>query len=288
MRGQVAFEKFFKSIYADRWDSIYAALLVSEKQMCRWSQFTLQENSPPPSEAHFNHCTWYEKNTQPERGESGLLNFYVMDPASIVVARSLQIQPGDRVLDMCAAPGGKSLILAESIREAGELICNEPSAPRRERLKKVIQQYIPRDIRDRVWVTGTDGVRVGLKNPDEFDAILVDAPCSGERHLLHSPKDLAEWSESRTKNLAQKQYGLICSALLALKSGGRLVYSTCSLSPFENDGVIEKFLKKKGDEMELTDVLFDHPHIEKTKFGWAFLPDRSGFGPMYFSVLQKK
>ena len=288
MRGQEAFEKFFKSIYQDRWSSIYSALMVSEKQMCRWNQFVLKEHSIESKIESFPNCTWHDKAIQPERGESGLLNFYVMDPASIVVARSLQIFEGDRVLDMCAAPGGKSLILAESIGATGELVCNEPSAPRRERLKKVIQQYIPRDIRDRVWVTGTDGVRIGLKNADEFDAILVDAPCSGERHLLHSPKDLAEWSESRTKNLAQKQYGLICSALLALKSGGRLVYSTCSLSPFENDGVIEKFLKKKGDQMQLAEVLFDHPHIEKTQFGWAFLPDRSGFGPMYFSVLQKK
>src|SRR5690606_34191383 len=122
----------------------------------------------------------------------------IMDPASVMVARALEAQSGDRVLDMCAAPGGKSLILIEALKEDGQIFCNDLSPERRERLKKVIQQYVPRDVRNRVWVTGKDGVQFGLKEPESFDRVLLDAPCSGERHILENATAQAEWSPRRT------------------------------------------------------------------------------------------
>ena len=150
----------------------------------------------------------------------------------------------------------------------------------------MVLNYSPRDIRDQLWVKGKDGLRLGLERPSSFDAILLDAPCSGERHLIENSKELSHWKEARTKGLAQKQYSLLCSAWLALRPGGRLMYSTCALSPLENDGVIEKFLKKK-EGVEVVPVKRRAPDFEETRYGILYLPDRSGFGPMYSCLLIK-
>jgi 5-methylcytosine rRNA methyltransferase NSUN4 len=265
------FQNFFTAIYQSRWPQLLEALCGNELQVQRPNLFSLGSQTP-------------ETGAIP-RGENGLLQYYVMDPASIEVAKALDVQNGDKVLDMCAAPGGKSLILAEGISEAGELICNEYSSARRERLTKVIQQYIPRDVRDRVWVTGKEGGKFALTHKDSFDRILVDAPCSGERHLLRTPKELSQWSESRSKKLAQRQYALMTAALIACKSGGRIVYATCSISPLENDQVIQRLMKKKEGEFKV--VQLSSSLGEPTECGRQFLPDKDAQGPIYFSVLEK-
>lgn len=287
---QHPFYSYFSKIYDQRWPLLFEALRTPEKQVARqslfsqatpsrWSQFKVQPELPG--------CYWLENESiQPQRDEQGLLDVYVMDPASVIVARALNVQAGDTVLDMCAAPGGKSLILIESLQQSGEIFCNDLSPERRERLKKVIQQYVPRDVRDRVWVTGQDGVQFGLKKPETYDRILLDAPCSGERHILENEKAQKDWSPRRTEHLASRQYSLLAAAYLALKPGGIMVYSTCSISPAENDDVIKKLLKKKKSKVE---VLPTSPILggELTDFGQQHLPDVCGFGPLYFSIIKK-
>ena len=225
----------------------------------------------------------------PERLENGLLKEYFMDPASILIAEQLPLSGVGRVLDMCAAPGGKTLVLYSRLMKESpdaEMISNEISGPRRDALTKVIQNYIPHELRQKIWVKGQDGVRFGMTQPESFDAILLDAPCSGEAHLLENKKELENWSPQRTKGLAIKQYSLLSSAWNALKPGGFVLYSTCSISPFENDGVIEKLIKKKGDEARVQEM---RPAIEpeRTKFGIQYFPDRFGFGPLYAALIQK-
>lgn len=180
------------------------------------------------------------------------------------------------------------MILIEALKGKGVIHLNEPSRKRRERLKKVIRDYIPEDFRNVVSVKGQDGAHFGLKAPNTYDRILVDAPCSGERHLLHSPSELEKWTPKRSKRLAGRQYGLLCSALLALKTGGTMIYSTCSISPFENDGVLEKLVDKKKDQFEFEEI--DHPFLkyaEKSLFGYHFLPDNSGYGPLFITKIKK-
>ena len=236
------------------------------------------------------HCDWHASTESIPRSDSDLLTYYVLDPASVLVAENLKVKPGERVLDLCAAPGGKSLVLAQSLfiekNPKSELILNELSPDRRERLKKVVQQYIPRDIRNQIWIKGKDGTRFGLEVKNYFDAILLDAPCSGERHLLENSKELLNWKIKRTKALSLKQYSLICSAWLALRPGGRLIYSTCALSPLENDELIQKFLKKKQDAV-IEKIEFRGPGFESTQYGIIYLPDQSGFGPMFSCLLVK-
>lgn len=286
------FYLYFQNIYKDRWPALYQSLLSGEQQVARknlwtdedlsraWKDFEVKPELPS--------CYWIppEVSLQPVRSADELLDIYIMDPASVMVARALEAQDGDRLLDMCAAPGGKSLVLIEALRTQGEIFCNDLSPERRDRLKKVIQQYVPRHIRNRVWVTGKDAVQFGLKEPDSFDRVLLDAPCSGERHILENATAQKEWSARRTEHLATRQYALLSAAFLAVRPGGRIVYSTCSISPIENDGVVGKLLKKKKDKVRLLNSSVGIGG-EKTEYGVAYMPDRCGFGPLYYATLEK-
>ncbi|MFS4460912.1 RsmB/NOP family class I SAM-dependent RNA methyltransferase [Bdellovibrio sp. HCB2-146] len=294
METSHGFYKYFSDVFKDRWPALFAALQKREQQVARRNNLSPVDDaktkkwSALPEKSELPGCYWLAEGEpcQPERNADELLDVYIMDPASVMVARALDVQSGDRVLDMCAAPGGKSLILIEGLGEEGEIFCNDLSPERRERLKKVIQQYVPRTIRDRVWVTGKDGVQFGLKEPNSFDRILLDAPCSGERHILENQAAQDDWSPRRTEHLATRQYSLLAAALLAVKPGGRIVYSTCSISPEENDEVIKKLLKKKKTQVKLIDAETGVGG-ERTEYGVAFLPDTCGFGPLYYSIIEK-
>jgi len=275
------FDFFYGEMHSARWPALRQSLLGPEVQVARWNQFA--EPSPPAGEIYFP----LTENREIPRDAHGLLRYYVMDPASIAPAQALAVEDGDQVLDMCAAPGGKSLILAEALKNSGELIANEVSEARRERLKKVIQQYIPRDVRDRMWVTGRDGGQFARSHPEYFDRILIDAPCSGERHLMQNSSELSEWKKNRSEKLAQRQYALLTAALVAAKPGGRIVYSTCSVSNLEDDLVIDRLSKKKEGQFQVLDTLSPIPEAEKTKNGFQIWPDRCHQGPIYYAVLQK-
>ncbi|OFZ29040.1 MAG: hypothetical protein A2622_13180 [Bdellovibrionales bacterium RIFCSPHIGHO2_01_FULL_40_29] len=265
-----AFDSYFEKIYTDRWPAIRRALVEKNKQISRPNKFA--------------------------ELDSGLSQNYVMDPASQVVARALEVMPTDVVLDMCSAPGGKTLVLAEEMSfnfsnqwqlPSGELIANEMSEGRRARLMRVLNEHINREKRLFIHVKGLDGNQYGLRQPEVFDRVLADVPCSGERHLMENPSEMKLWSEKRTKNLSVRQYSLLSSAWLAVKVGGRIVYSTCSISPLENDSVVAKLLKKRKPQILRPAFLNELDFLEKTEHGYQVLPDRCGFGPMYFSVIEK-
>ena len=282
------FESYFSGIYKKRWAAIRAALVQPPKQVLRknkfFGEFTPDENLKGCD--FLKNCFWKPDSFKLEKNSDGLYNYYVMDPASILVANSLQVQEGDEVLDMCAAPGGKSLVLAENNPQS--LISNEMSESRRVRLMRVFHEYIPRDQRDFVHVKGLDGNQYGLRMPEHFDRVLADVPCSGERHLFENQSELALWTEKRTKNLAVRQYSLLSSAWLACKAGGQIVYSTCSISPIENDQVIQKLIKKRNPEIIRLPEYESLNFLEKTEHGYQILPDTSNFGPMYFAILKKQ
>lgn len=256
-----AFDQYFSSVYKERWPTILQALQIEVAHIQRPNAF-------------------YKEG-------AGVLTHYKMDPASQLVALALEVQSGDRVLDLCAAPGGKSLILAEALKGTGELISNEFSASRRERLLRVFREYIAQNERHNIFVKGQDGNQFGLKMPEHFDRVLADVPCSGERHLLENNTELKKWTLKRTRNLAVRQFSLLSSAWLACKSGGRIVYSTCSISPMENDAIIEKLLDRRSAKVLRPEWISQRDDVELTDYGYQVLPDKTGYGPMYFSVLQK-
>ncbi|MAE74392.1 MAG: RNA methyltransferase [Bdellovibrionaceae bacterium] len=259
-KGFPEFERVYREIYGDRWPRLLDALRMEAPKFALENPFFKQNQD--------------------------VKQVYELDLASVLVAKQLQIQPDHLVLDMCAAPGGKSLVQIFESEAQAHWVLNDLSKARVGRLKRVIREYIPADRSDRVRVTNFDASRWGLHQAGHFDRVLLDAPCSGERHQLESPGQLEKWTQSSSKRLHTRQVALLCAGFDSLKPGGRIVYSTCSIAPLENDRVVEKLVKKRPDvDVQVAEADFG----EKTDLGWQILPDHcDGYGPMYFSVIQKK
>lgn len=252
------FDDFYRKVCGEEWDDILCGLMT-----------------PIPSVERPNR--WYD--SQSDEVEVS----FPMDRASIEVPGKLGIEPGHRVLDMCAAPGGKSLILWEYMDGKGELVLNDLSPARRHRLKSVIERYVPESRRAGISIKGYDASRTGMEKPGYYDRVLLDAPCSSEAHILQSEKAMKQWTPARSRQLVHRQFALICSGLMALRPGGRLVYSTCSVCPAENDGIIEKVLKRRKHPCEL--IQLESEIGRKTDYGWMIFPHLHGCGPMYFAAL---
>ncbi len=251
--GADAFDRFYTELLGDRWLSLRECLRAAGKPIAL---------------------------------TTGLRKPYYLDEASHTAAIKLGVTRGDLVLDMCAAPGGKTLVLALCVGLEGAIVANERSASRRARLLRVLDEHLPPEIRERVSVTGHDARRWGLHEKNRYDRVLLDAPCSSESHVLASPEHLARWSASRTRSLAQQAHAMLAAAIDATRSGGVVLYSTCAVSPLENDGVVATLLKKRGRAVNVQKV--EAPWGEPTRFGWQIMPDLcAGRGPIYFSLLQK-
>ncbi len=285
-RGLQVFTDFYGEIYKESWSQLFASLKENDQKIVRGNSFA--ECNLSGETIFYDDCFLSLASGYDKEDASGIACFYEMDLASVIAARALKPRPGQRVLDMCAAPGGKTLVLWQAMENQGELISNEFSEKRRNRLKIVLRSHIPREQREGLFLKGHDGAKIGLKYPETFDAILVDAPCSGERHLLNTPSEINEWTPQRTKRLAKRQYGLMTSALLAARPGASILYSTCSISPLENDGVIARLLDKKGADLEVL-RLDEDPFSRETEFGRQILPgEKYSFGPLYWSLLRKR
>lgn len=294
-RAAEGFERHYASVYGERWSGLRTAVLDSrsfpgEGRIVRWNGFADEARRARCFEglvpARLPGCHLFDRMRRfDERDEKGLVLGYVMNAASVLAARSLPLESARRILDMCAAPGGKALVLAERMPENAELVLNDRSNARRARLATVVKDYLPSRLRERIRIIGQDGRKLGIKQPAAYDAILLDAPCSSEAHVLRDEKALSEWSITRSKRLAQDQYALLTSALEALRPGGFLLYSTCALSPLENDGVVDRLLVKKRHPVLVEQLRFGWG--EATKFGWLILPDLTGCGPLYFCLLRK-
>jgi 16S rRNA C967 or C1407 C5-methylase (RsmB/RsmF family) len=212
---------------------------------------------------------------------------YYLDRASVMAALAPGESGNARILDMCAAPGGKTLVLASSLGPEGGITANERSAERRRRLCKVLDDHLAPGLREQVRVTGHDAARWGLYEQDAYDIVLLDAPCSSERHLVLNPRHLESWSPARIRHLSRQAYAMLLAALDAVKPGGRVLYSTCALSPEENDGVIERAGKRRPNAF--APLPARTPESEKTLFGENIWPDRAdGAGPIFFALLEKK
>ena len=158
-------------------------------------------------------------------------------------AELLAPQPGDRVLDLCAAPGGKSTQLAGKLCGRGFLVCNEINAKR----AKILSGNIERLGIANALVLNEHPKRLAERFAGWFDKILVDAPCSGEGMFRKEAAAVTDWTEDTNAICANRQAEILASAAAMLRPGGRLVYSTCTFSPVENEGVISDFLWKNPD-----------------------------------------
>jgi 16S rRNA C967 or C1407 C5-methylase (RsmB/RsmF family) len=227
---------------------------------------------------------WHVPKLCSPRLIDGLMSHYFLDRASLVAPLLLPLRPGMKVLDMCAAPGGKLLVMLSRLIPDLDFYVNDLSRARMHRLRNVLNLYIPQILINKIRIHNLDANYFALNKKNYFDAILLDAPCSSEQHLLKNPKLLKDFKGLR-KSLPQRQYSLLCAALLALKPQGYVMYATCSINKHENQGVIKKLLKKKSKLCALSAL--DAPFGLADDYGLSILPHADNAGPAFLSLIRR-
>lgn len=174
--------------------------------------------------------------------ESGAV--YIQNAASWLPVLALNPQPGQEILDVCAAPGGKSSHIAAITNNQADLTVNDNSRPRLAKLRANLER-----LNAQADYTLFDATRLGRKlEGQQFDRILLDAPCSGEGLMNYDrDKDFATWSVAHIQRLQSLQKQILLQAWQLLKPGGTLVYSTCTMAPEENEAVVDYLLRKRPD-----------------------------------------
>lgn len=200
---------------------------------------------------------WYPPEERPGLHpwhEAGL--YYLQEPSAMAPAELLGAGPGLRVLDLCAAPGGKSTQLAAKMQGQGLLVCNEYHPKR----AKILSQNVERMAIANALVLQETPERLARRFPGWFHRVLVDAPCSGEGMFRKEAAALADWSPELVEMCARRQAGILDAAAELLAPGGRLVYSTCTFSPQEDEEAVAAFLARHPEfEVETLDVPWFSP-----------------------------
>ena len=190
--------------------------------------------------------------------------YYIQEPSAMAPAAYLEAKPKENILDLCAAPGGKATQIASYMQNQGILVCNEIHAAR----AKILSENIERMGIRNALVTNEAPQRLAEVFSGYFDRVLVDAPCSGEGMFRKNPEAVSEWSLQNVSLCAERQDEILDCADTMLRSGGRLVYSTCTFAPEENEGSIARFLLRHPDYQVLAMPLYSG--ITAGRPEWAF------------------
>jgi 16S rRNA C967 or C1407 C5-methylase (RsmB/RsmF family)/NOL1/NOP2/fmu family ribosome biogenesis protein len=168
--------------------------------------------------------------------------YYLQEPTAMAVAELARLEPGQRVLDLAAAPGGKATQAASSVGPEGLLVANEIHAGRIKPLGENLERWGA----TQAVITNTDPEQLRRIGP-VFDRVIVDAPCSGEGLFRREPEARAEWSPARVAGSAERQAGIVAAAVDLVRPGGLLVYSTCTFNERENECVVEGLLAARPE-----------------------------------------
>ncbi|XP_026735790.1 5-methylcytosine rRNA methyltransferase NSUN4 [Trichoplusia ni] len=241
---------------------------------------------------------------EPKRSQTGVYNYYPMDCGSVLAVLALGLNPGDRVLDLCSAPGGKALVALQTLLP-DVIICNDVSISRSNRTQKIFRDYLidfetSNKWRERVILKRVDGRN--FVDDHGFDKVLVDVPCTTDRHSVNEDENNM-FRPDRIKErlrIPEMQSQLLVNALKLAKVGGTVVYSTCSLSPIQNDGVVHMALKYAFETHGLVAAVKDLtiPMVgfsstlvlgsdsARPKYGQLVTPSiGANFGPSYIAKL---
>lgn len=183
---------------------------------------------------------YYDPNARPglhPYHEAGV--YYLQEASAMSAVALLAPEPGERVCDLCAAPGGKTTQIAGRMGGEGFLLCNEINPKR----AKILSRNIERMGVSNALVTNEHPETLARKYPGFFDRVLIDAPCSGEGMFRKEEAAVTDWSIETVRMCARRQTEILHSGALLVRPGGRLVYSTCTFSPQENEQVIDAFLQ---------------------------------------------
>lgn len=192
--------------------------------------------------------------------------YYLQEPSAMTPASCLEIEPGDFVLDLCAAPGGKATALGAALKGKGLLVANDISASRAKALLRNIELFGITN----AFVANETPSRLLNMFPGFFHKILLDAPCSGEGMFRKDEALAKDWSEEKSRELGRIQRELILQAADMLRPGGLLLYSTCTFAPEEDEGTVSYLLENRKDM-----TLLELPHRQGFSFG---VPEWGGGG----------
>ena len=292
------FEQRERALLGPRYEQLYAApqeaaergvtvsaLRAMPEQFAQKADFPL-EVSPFCKAAFVVHAPEFKPGRHPYH-HAGV--FYSQEPSASSAAPLLGVQPGMRVLDLCAAPGGKSSQLAAALQGRGVLVSNEYVAARAEILKSNLERMgVPNAV-----VLNETPARIAEALPEFFDRVLVDAPCSGEGMFRKTPEARDEWSENNVKICAVRQAEILREAWKTLRPGGLLIYSTCTFNRLENEGSLEGLLAEAGEEI-VESTAFDCPPAWGVVCGrvgpfrtFRFYPHRTR-GEGFFAAVARK
>lgn len=231
---------------------------------------------------------YYEAGAQPGKHpyhEAGL--YYIQEPSAMAPGEFLEVRPGEKVLDLCAAPGGKSTQLAAKLKGKGFLLCNEIHPARAKILSENIERMGVRN----ACVANETPERLAERFQGCFDKILADAPCSGEGMFRKNEAACEEWSPENVRLCAERQDGILDCGAAMLRPGGRLVYSTCTFAPEEDEGSVERFLDRHPD-FRLTPINLDGKGLSgcggELPGTVKILPHRAEGEGHFFAVLEKE
>lgn len=241
-------QAFFDTYHEQKMSGIRVnPLKITETQFQHLSPFSLEKI--PFVENGFYYQPEKDQPGKHPYHHAGL--YYIQEPSAMFVAAQLSPIPGEKVLDLCAAPGGKTTQLAGLMGQKGILVANEINSKR----AKALSENIERLGITNALVTNETPERLADRFQGYFDKILVDAPCSGEGMFRKDEEAIRFWSEDHVQACVRQQKNILDAAYTMLKEGGTLVYSTCTFSPEENEQSIESFLEKYP---ELQLVPIDH------------------------------
>ncbi|WP_448754211.1 RsmB/NOP family class I SAM-dependent RNA methyltransferase [Agathobacter sp.] len=260
MNLPIEFEKKMKAFLGNEWEEFLYSYDNNRFQALRFNTLKVGKNKSVEEEiagimdklcipmdkkvTWANDAYYYDEEKRPGKHpyhEMGL--YYIQEPSAMSAAALLAPKPGMRVLDLCAAPGGKSTQLATYLGDSGLLVSNEINTQR----SRILSQNIERMGIKNAIVTNEDSFVLASHFPSFFNAIQVDAPCSGEGMFRKLPEAVNEWSPQNVEICAARQKEILDNAATMLKAGGTIVYSTCTFSQEENENVIEYFLERHPD-----------------------------------------
>lgn len=256
MNLPIEFENKMKAFLGNEWDDFLYSYDNNRFQALRFNTLKVQSPeermrilktlkiSSDKKVSWANEAYYFDENVRPGKHpyhEMGL--YYIQEPSAMSAAALLAPKPGMRVLDLCAAPGGKSTQLATYLGDSGLLVSNEINTQR----SRILSQNIERMGIKNAIVTNEDSFVLASHFPGFFNAIQVDAPCSGEGMFRKLPEAIEQWSMENVAICAERQKEILDNAAVMLKPGGTIVYSTCTFSKEENEDVIEYFLERHPD-----------------------------------------
>ena len=207
--------------------------------------------------------------------------YYLQEASAMAPVTLLDPQPGERICDLCAAPGGKSTQIAGRLMGEGFLLCNEYSPKR----AKILSRNIERMGIANALVTNEHPENLARLLPEYFDRVLIDAPCSGEGMFRKEEAAVTDWSPETVQMCARRQAEILHSGAQLVRPGGRLVYSTCTFAPEEDELAVEEFLRAHP---EFTAESVEAPWFDPAgQGGWRLWPHKL-LGEGHFAAVLRK